>query len=238
MDFGNHLLDSLAPADRERLEPHLQRARLDQNRILDEPGHPISTVWLPADCLLSVVIVMRNGELVETRTIGRESGYGLLHALGSPLAYERTLVQIPGDAWRAPLSVLAAAADESAPLRRLIASHAQATLVQAAQAAACNSVHGAEQRLCRWLLMSQDRLGSGVLPLTQEHLSIMLGVRRTTVTAIAMGLQARGVISYSRGKIRVLDRGQLVAGACECYEVIERTAAAVLGDSWPLTARA
>ena len=230
MSFDNHLLDTLRPADLQLLEPHLQRTQLEQNRILDERGRPISNVWLPINCILSVVIVMQNGDQVESRTIGRESGYGLLHALGSSFAYERMTVQISGEAWRLPLAVLASAADASASLRRLIVHHAQATLVQSAQATACNSLHDAERRLCRWLLMTQDRLASDVLPLTQEHLSIMVGVRRTTVTALAMGLQARGAISYSRGRIRVHDRGMLLAGACECYGAIQDAAAAMLGD--------
>jgi CRP-like cAMP-binding protein len=175
-----------------------------------------------------VVTVMSDGSQVESRTIGREGGYGLLHALGSPYSFERMLVQVGGSAWRAPLPALREAALASPSLARTIVQHAQATIVQTAQNTACNTLHSAEQRLCRWLLLTHDRLGSDVLPLTQEHLSIMLGVQRTTVTAIASQLQERGAISYVRGKITILDRPALERCACECYEAIERGADAIL----------
>src|SRR5262249_5985126 len=158
-------------------------------------------VHFPVDSVLSVVTVMRTGAQVESRTIGRESGYGLLHALGSPAALERMLVQVGGRAWRGSLPAIRDAALSSNSLLQAIIHHPQASIVQAAQNSACTSLHPAEQRLCRWLLLTQDRLGSNVLPLTQEHMAIMLGVQRTTVTAIASHLQERGAISYVRGKI-------------------------------------
>ena len=111
-----------------------------------------------------------------------------------------------------------------------VVRHAQASLLQAAQSTACNTLHRAEQRLCRWLLLTQDRLGSDVVPLTQEHLAIMLGVQRTTVTATASQLQERGVIAYSRGKIRVLDREAMKRCACECYEAIQQGASIILQE--------
>jgi CRP-like cAMP-binding protein len=230
MPFANNFLDSLAAVDLERLRPHLAETGLERNVILSEAGRPIGEVWLPIDCILSVVTVMRDGGQVETRTIGKESGYGLLHALGSPTAFERMLVQVGGRCWRMPLAALRAEADRSRELRRAVVHHAQASLIQAAQSTACNSLHSAEQRLCRWLLLTQDRLNSQILPLTQEHLSIMLGVQRTTVTAIASSLQARGVISYVRGKITVLDRPALERCTCECYGAFQRGVATILND--------
>jgi CRP-like cAMP-binding protein len=222
MAWGNHFLDTLSDADADRLRPHLSEVELTRNDVLDQPGEPIRTVYLPSNSILSVVTVMSDGAQVESRTIGRESGYGLLHALGSPISFERMLVQVSGPAWQIPLSALRAAASESVPLTRAIVHHAQSTLIQSAQATACNSLHTAEHRLCRWLLMTQDRLQSDIVPLTQEHLGIMLGVQRTTVTALASELQAKGRIRYARGKITILDRPALKRCACECYEAIQQ----------------
>jgi CRP-like cAMP-binding protein len=229
MAWENHFLDSLAAEDIARLRDRLEPVTLERNLLLDEAGREIADVYLPTDSILSVVTVMSDGAQVESRTIGRESGYGLLHALGSPISFERMIVQVGGQAYRLPLEVLKQAAEASPKLSRCIVHHAQATILQASQSAACNSLHAAEQRLCRWLLMTQDRLKSDVLPLTQEHLAIMLGVQRTTVTAVASELQARGMISYVRGKITITDRPALTRASCECYAAIERGVDAMLG---------
>jgi CRP-like cAMP-binding protein len=221
MAWTNHFLDSLPSADIEALRPHLAEVRLEKDELLSELGQEVGHVHLPIDCILSVVTVMKNGSQVESRTIGRESGYGLLHALGSRMSYERMTVQVEGRAWKLPLPALTARAAESPALVRCIVRHAQATVIQSALATACNTLHTAEARLCRWLLLTQDRLGGPVVPLTQEHLSIMLGVQRTTVTALAQALQDRGFIAYSRGKIRILDRPAIERCACECYAAMQ-----------------
>jgi CRP-like cAMP-binding protein len=231
MVWINHFLETLEPADLSRLEPHLEQATLRKDEVLTEVGHNVGHVYLPIDSILSVVVVMKNGAQVESRTIGRESGYGLLHALGSRLSYERMLVQVAGRSWRLPVTVLQQAAAASPGMNRHIVRHAQATVIQSAQATACNTLHGAEERLCRWLLLTQDRLDSGIVPLTQEHLSIMLGVQRTTVTALASRLQDKGHISYSRGKIRILDRPAVESCACECYFAMQAGARRLLGDA-------
>ena len=141
------------------------------------------------------------------------------------------IAQVPGDAYELPLAALAQAAQASHSLVNHIVSFAQASLIQSAQTTACNAIHSAEQRMCRWLLMSQDRLGSDILPLTQEHLSIMLGVQRTTVTAIAKDLQGRALIANGRGRIRILDRDGLQRIVCECYEMLEDGVAQMVGFS-------
>lgn len=230
MAWDNHFLDSLDAAEIGLLQPHLSDVELKRDDVVDEAGRSVTHVYLPVDSILSVIIVMRNGGQVESRTIGRESGYGLLHALGSPLSFERTVVQVGGRSWRVPLAAVRRAAVARGSLLQAIVRHAQATLVQSAQNSACNTLHTAEQRLCRWLLLTQNRLGRDVLPLTQEHLSIMLGVQRTTVTALASSLQERGAISYVRGKITVQDRRMLERCACECYGAIEENASAVLNS--------
>lgn len=230
MSWINHFLDSLDARDFATLEPRLERVSLNRDDVLNETGQAVDFIYLPIDCILSVVVVMENGAQIESRTIGRESGYGLLHALGSRVAYERMLVQVAGDCWKLPTPLLQAAAATSPALTRSVVQHAQATIIQSARAAACNALHPAEKRLCRWLLMTQDRLDSDVVPLTQEHLSIMLGVQRTTVTGIASHLQARGVIRYSRGRIRLKDRGALESCACECYAAIQESVRQILED--------
>lgn len=194
-----------------------------------EVGRNLTHAYLPRTCIVSVVAVMRDGRSIESRTIGREGGIGLLHALGSHRSFEQLNVQVPGEAYRISLDALAAAARNSNGLVRCLVYFAQASIVQSAQSTACNSLHAAEQRLCRWLLLTQDRLGgSDIVPLTQEHLAVMLGVQRTTVTAIAGELQAKGHIAYSRGSIRILDREGMLRCACECYAAIEETAAQML----------
>lgn len=230
MSWINHFLDSLDARDLAALEPALQRVKLNRDDVLNEVGQPVEAVYLPIDCILSVVVVMRDGAQIESRTIGRESGYGLLHATGSRYAYERMLCQVAGDCWRLPAPVLQQAAAASPALARTLARHAQTTILQSARAAACNALHPAEKRLCRWLLMTQDRLDSDMVPLTQEHLSTMLGVQRTTVTGIATQLQDRGVIRYSRGRIQLKDRAALEACACECYAAIQEGTRQVLED--------
>jgi CRP-like cAMP-binding protein len=227
----NHFLSSLAPADLAALRPHLSAIDLVRNQTLAEAGEPVAQVILPLNAVISVVTLMRDGRSVESRTIGKESGYGLLHALGSRLSHEHVTCQIGGPVLRITTDALSAAADRSMSLVRSIVVHAQATLVQSGQQAACNALHGVDARLCRWLLLTQDRLQSDVLPLTQEHLSIMLGVQRTTVTAAALTLQSRCFIAYTRGKIRVLDREGLIGCACECYSAAEDSAARILADA-------
>jgi CRP-like cAMP-binding protein len=228
MSFANHFLDALPMQDLATLQPHLSEVVLARGEHLGQPGEPIVDIHMPIDAVLSVVTVMRDGSQVESRTIGRESGYGLLHALGSPVGFERMLAQVGGRSWTLPTERLREAARRSPTLAAAIVQHAQATLLQSAQAAACNALHSAERRLCRWLLMTQDRVSSEVLPLTQEHLSIMLGVQRTTVTVLASGLQARGLIAYARGRITVRDRPGLEMASCECYGAIRTATEAVL----------
>ena len=136
------------------------------------------------------------------------------------------------ESYRLPIEALAAQARKSNQLVRCIVSHAQATILQSAQMTACNTLHSVEARLCRWLLMTQDRLGEpDVVPLTQEHLAIMLGVQRTTVTAIAGEIQARGLIRYSRGSIHILDRARIERCACECYEMMRTAVAQMLSEA-------
>lgn len=171
---------------------------------------------------------MEDGQGVEACTIGHESAHGLLHALGSSIAVDRVIAQVPGSCLKLPSAKLKAAAAASPHLTDLIIRHVQANVAQTQQSVACNALHHVEARLCRWLLMSQDRMTNGKLPLTQEFLGYMLGVQRTTVTGAARSLQSAGLIRYARGQIEILDRAGLEEGACECYAVVRHKHAQLL----------
>jgi CRP-like cAMP-binding protein len=221
MAFGNHFLDGLRPRDLAALEPHLRKVTLAQNQILAKTGEPVVRSILPVSSIISVILEMQDGRQIETRTIGCESGYGLLHVLGASTSYETVTTQIGGEAYAVDQRAFGALARESTSLMENIVRHGQATIVQSAQSVACNALHDVRQRLARWLLMTQDRVSDDELPLTQQHLSAMLAVQRTTVTAAASDLQKEGAIAYRRGRITVVDRTLLMKRSCECYAAIE-----------------
>jgi CRP-like cAMP-binding protein len=214
----NHVFGTMAKADYARLEPLMVRTTLDRDFVLNEIGSNVDAVYFPAGAVLSIVTVMEGGQGVETCTIGHENAYGLDSTLGATRAVELAICQIPGVCYHIPTSQLKIAASESPALTDLFIRHIQANLAQTSQSVACNAIHPVEARLCRWLLMSHDRAGADVLPLTQEFLGFMLGVQRTTVTIAARALQAAGLIKYKRGHIEIIDRDGLEDGACECYE--------------------
>jgi CRP-like cAMP-binding protein len=225
---ANHFLAGLSAADRAFLAPNLSRVTLKRSEPISEAGDAVTQAYCPINSILSVIIVMRNGRMIESRTIGRESGYGLLHALGSRYAYERVEVQVGGEAWAIPVQALAELARKSPEALITIVKHAQATIVQSAVTVACNTLHPADRRLCRWLLMTGDRLQSTIVPLTQEHLAMMLGVQRTTVTAALGVLEDQGRIRRRRGVIELIDLPKMKACACECHETIEESVTRLL----------
>jgi CRP-like cAMP-binding protein len=221
MTTGNHFIDSLDPQDLALIQPNLKPVELKRDDLLTRTGEAVARAVLPVDSIVSVIVDMKDGRQVESRTIGREGGYGLLHALGSDYSYETVIVQVGGGAFAIDRRALTEAARRSPGLTEQIVRHAQSTIVQSARTTGCNALHDVRQRLCRWLLLTQDRLRRDSLPLKQEHLAIMLGVQRTTVTAVASQLQKSGAIRYSRGNVTVLNREALKACVCECYEAIE-----------------
>jgi CRP-like cAMP-binding protein len=221
MAFRNHFLDGLQPRDIEALRPHLRKVALTHSQSLAKTGSPVVRCVLPVNAIISVILEMQDGRQVETRTIGCESGFGLLHVLGSSISYETVTTQVGGEAYVIDQREFAALARQSPSMMESIVRHAQATIVQSAQAVACNALHDVKQRLARWLLMTQDRVSDDELPLTQQHLAVMLAVQRTTVTAAASDLQREGAIAYRRGRITVQDRDLLLRRSCECYETIE-----------------
>jgi CRP-like cAMP-binding protein len=201
---------------------------LDAGHVLYEPGGDVDTVYFPAGCCLSVIKTMADGRAVETRTIGRESAFGLLHAVGSRHSLTRVVVQLPGGCHHISANHLARLADDSQTLRRSLIAHAQISAAQAEQSVACNVLHSVEQRLARWLLMSIDRTEQDPLNLTHEFLALMLGVQRTSVTVAARRMQEQAIIKYSRGRVSVLNRPALRRVVCECYAAYQNDQARLL----------
>ncbi len=219
----NRLIASLRPADLTLLEPHLEPVVLSRGEVLFEPGDDVVATYFPAaGTMASMVLPMADGRVVEAASIGREGAIGGIVSAGQKPAFARAVVQMPGTALRLDAARLDEAKDGSKTLRDLFARYADALLAQILQSVACNALHTIEQRYCRWLLMTQDRVGGTELLLTQEFLSEMLGVQRTTVTAAARALQERGAIQYRRGRIAILDRPKLERLACECHGVVRR----------------
>lgn len=220
MEFRNYLLSALGEADRQAILPALVEISLERGQVLFEPGEAVQQVYFPSSAVLSIATVMADGDAVESSTIGHESGSPLLWALAAQPSKARIFAQIGGSAVRAPAAVLRARAAESPALMNLLIRHAASLAFQSEQGVACNILHGAAPRLARWLLMTQDRTGSRTLPLTQEYLSVMTGVQRTTISALANQLRSAGLIRFSRGNIEILDRPGLEGAACECYRAI------------------
>ncbi|MDO8878284.1 MAG: Crp/Fnr family transcriptional regulator [Pseudolabrys sp.] len=219
---SNRLLDSLPAAEIALLKPHLKAFVMEQGALLQEPGDQISHIYYPLSGMISLLAVMKQGNSVEVATVGREGAVGAMSGFGSRHAFTRAIVQVDGVASRIAATPFQEAMKKSAVLRETVARFHEGLLAQVQQTAACNALHDLEQRLCRWLLQTQDRAGGDLITLTHEFLSQMLAVRRTTVTLVARNLQEAGAIEYRRGKIRVVDRRKLEKRACECYKVVSQ----------------
>lgn len=219
---NNALLRSLATPDWARLKPHLEPIDLDAGGTLYEVGDPLTWVYFPEVGLLSVIAVMVSGAAIETSIVGREGGVGFVEALGSHKCHSRVIIQIPGKANRVAASRYAEAFDGSATMREAVHRQVELLLVEARQAIACHSLHRVERRFARWMLECQDVAGGlTLLPLKQEFLAVMLGVQRTTVTAIAAQAQKEGLIRYRRGQVEIIDRPGLEQAACECRATLQ-----------------
>ena len=219
--IGNRLLDALPAASLQRLQPDLKIVSLREGTVCYSPGDQITQVFFPHSGTISLLIMTGNGGAVEAAMIGREGAVGLQSALGSRLSFTRAAVQISGRFSVIPAHRIEQAAAHDSAIRLLAIQYVEAQWAEAQQIVACNAVHDASSRLCRWLLQSADRTGSTQLSLTHELLAEMLGVRRTTVTLLAQELQKRGAVRYSRGRIDIVDRAILERGACECYRVLK-----------------
>jgi CRP-like cAMP-binding protein len=217
----NRLLGLLSPQDFALLAPHLREVTLEAGTVLHDAGDAIEQVYFPHGGMISLFAPSRDGDTVKLTTIGREAGIGLRVGLGSRIALCKAVVQVPGGAARMQAARFSEIAKQSAALRGLVVATLDVMTLKVQQSVACNALHDVEGRLCRLLLESRDRLGSDVLPMTQETLAMMLGVRRTTVTIVARMLQTAGLIHYRRGVIRVRDVAGLEDAACDCYEIVQ-----------------
>lgn len=222
MKLLNFLLSALDTADLQPLSPHLEEVSFSPSEVLFEVGDIVDAIYFPGSAGISIVTILSDGKAVETSTVGRESGVGLLDALTELPARTRIFCQIPGSAMRLPAAVFRRRLAESPALLRLTLLHARATSIQAEQGVACNITHEVQGRLARWLLMTQDRVGAARFPLTQEYMAVMTGVQRSTVSVMAGNLKKAGVIDYVRGQVVIRDREALIRHACECYTVVSQ----------------
>ena len=218
----NHLLAAIPAEVRQRLAPQLEVVDMPLGHVVYESGHVVRHVYFPIDCIVSLLYVMDNGASAEIAVVGNEGLVGVSVFMGGESTPSRALVQSAGTAFRLPGERLRAEFDRHGELLHLLLRYTQALLTQMAQTAACNRHHSIDQQLCRWLLLSLDRLRGNRLVMTQELIANMLGVRREGVTEAAGKLQNLGVIRYRRGVITVLDRATLEKLSCECYGVVKR----------------
>ena len=226
----NRLLGSLTAEDYALVAPCLTPVDLERGRLLYDPGDLIDTVYFPHDGVISLMTLMESGAAIESATIGREGALGLMAAVSPRQSLSRALVQTPVRAARISAGQLHEAWDKSPRLRDLVDRHNEALFGHAIQSVACNALHSVEARFCRWLLTCHDRISTDTVALTQEFLADMLGVQRTTVTAVARALQEKGAIRYRRGVVDIPDRTMLQQLACECYGVIQRTCERLLPE--------
>ena len=217
----NNLLSLLSPTDLKHLTPHLKPAHFEQHRVLFEAGEEIDHVYFPINAIVSLVVTLSTGEMIEAAMVGRDGVVGASAALDGKISLSRGIIQLSGEIVVCEIEPLKSAALQSPKLLSLLIRHEQTVYAQAAQSAACFATHMVEARLCRWLLRARDLSGSDHLPFTQEYLAEMLGVRRTSVTEVAHALQEAGLIKYARGKIQIVDATALRESACECYGSVQ-----------------
>jgi CRP-like cAMP-binding protein len=218
----NHLLAALSPEVQSRLFPHLELAELPLRALMYEAGRPMRHVYFPTDSIISMQYLMENGSSTAISIVGNEGLLGITLYMGGESTPSRSLVQSAGYAYRLPRSKVKEEFGRHGELLLLMLRYTQALITQVAQTAVCNRHHSIDQQLCRWLLLSMDRLSHNHLTMTQEFIGNMLGVRRSSVTLTAVKLSQLGVISYSRGLIKVLDREKLESMSCECYRVVKK----------------
>jgi len=218
----NHLLAALPAADYARLAPDLGRIPMPLGWAVYESGGPQRYIYFPTDAIVSLLSILKDGDSTELAVVGNDGLVGISLLMGGETTPSRAVVQSAGHGYRVKASVLKAEFEHGGALQHLLLRYTQALITQMMQTAVCNRHHSVDQQLCRWLLLSLDRLPSNELVMTQELIANMLGVRREGVTEAAGNLQAAGLIHYSRGKINVVDRPKLEARVCECYGVVRR----------------
>lgn len=217
----NQLLAALPETDFERLAPDLEFVDMPLGHALYESGERLQHVYFPTTSIVSLIYVMQDGSSAEIAVVGNEGILGISLFMGGDTTPSRAIVQSAGHGYRLPSRLLQQAFKRAGPVMHLLLHYTQALITQMAQTAVCNRHHTVDQQLCRWLLMSLDRLPTTQLTMTQDLIANMLGVRREGVTEAAGRLQQAGIIRYSRGHITVLDRPRLEQRVCECYAVVK-----------------
>ena len=230
----NQLLAALPAAEWQRWESRLELVDLPLGTVLHEPDGQLEHVFFPTTAIISLLYVMQSGASAEIASVGREGLLGIALFMGGQSTPSRAVVMCAGQGFRLPAAVIQEEFERSPAVMHLLLRYTQALITQMAQTAVCNRHHALDQQLCRWLLLSMDRVSGDELAMTQELIANMLGVRREGVTEGAVKLQQAGLIRYSRGRITVRDRKGLEARACECYGVVKKEFDRLLS---PLTAR-
>lgn len=226
---GNSLLASLSESDAGALRPYLKSFHLGHEMVLFEAGDKVADIYFPTGAIVSLVVGLTSGEIIEAAMVGKDGVVGAFAALGGNIPINRAIVQLAGPALTCKVSELRSAALQSQSLLSTLFRHEQTVYAQAGQSAACMAVHQVEARLCRWLLRARDLAGSDNLQFTHEFLAEMLGVKRTSVTLHARTLQQAGMIKYSRGHIQITDVEALQETVCECYGTVKSYYQALLG---------
>lgn len=217
----NNLLAIVSSEVLQALQPHLKVREYEQGAVLAENGAPVTDVYFPYSGIVSLVVELKEGDMVEAAMVGRDGVVNAASALDGKVSLNKAIVQSRAFLAAVPVPIVVAIADEHRDLRALFIRHEQVLFAQSQQSGACNASHVVEARLCRWLLRTRDLLQSDELNLTQEFLGQMLGVQRTSITIVAGALQRAGLIRYRRGHIKILDIEGLRGGACECYETVK-----------------
>jgi CRP-like cAMP-binding protein len=218
----NHILDALPPPERERLFPYLKLVVLPLGKVLYESGDRLPHIYFPTDSIISLLYVLEDGASAEIAVVGNDGAVGIALFMGGETTTNRAIVQSSGFAYKLTGARLKREFNRHGEVLNILLRYTQALITQMAQTAVCNRHHSVDQQLCRWLLLSLDRLPSNRLAMTQELIANMLGVRREGVTDSAGKLQRLGVIHYQRGHIEVLDRPKLETLCCECYAVVRK----------------
>lgn len=226
----NRLLAALSSSDQSLLDPHLETLPIKQGTLLQEAGEPVDQVYFPQEGMVSLLAIMNDGRAIETATVGNEGAVGAMSGFGTRLGFTRAVVQATTIASRISSREFRNAVQASASLRDLMVAYNEVLLAQVQQTAACNALHAMDARLARWLLQTRDRTDSDTLPLTQEFLSEMLGVQRTTVNLVINQLEKAGVVQHRRGRIEIVDRKGLEDVACECYAIVRTQLTAALPE--------
>jgi CRP-like cAMP-binding protein len=233
----NLLLNQFSSDDFKRLEPYFKLTSFSQHSVLFEAEEEIKRVYFPSGAVISLVVALQSGDVVEAAMVGFDGVVGASAALDGRVSLSRGVVQLSGDMIVCSIDGLKSAALQSPKLLSLLVRHEQTVYAQAQQSAACFATHPVEARLCRWLLRARDLSQTDTLLFTQEYLASMLGVKRTSVTLVAHTLQAAGLIKYARGKIQILDPQGLRDSACECYETVKSHYGKLLGTEGKRKAR-